>query len=78
MSGHFNYTKFILEITKHTWTFFNVFFLILYTIAVIGNQRASITKNLDTKFYIIAGLILFVSILLNLLWILNKKPFKQN
>jgi len=74
----FNYSKFIIELSKYVWSFFNASFLIIYCVALIKKIAQPEFKNLSNEYFILIGTLLLVSIILNLLWVYKKALQKIN
>jgi len=72
LKSKLNYSKFIIELVKSLWLIFNILIAIPYGIAVIEKFRRPTFKNLSSENLITIGIILLVSIILNLLWISKK------
>jgi len=76
MRQRLNFAKFIIEITKYLWLGINALTAFAYILAVVGKIRTPSLKNLSTPQLILLGLFITISIVFNLLWFYNKKPFK--
>ncbi len=78
MSKNLNYSKFILELLKYLWLFFNISLALIYILALINKIFRSDFKLLSTTNFIVIGLILLVSIGLNYLWLFKKEKSPSN
>jgi len=73
-----NYSKFIVELIKYLWVFFNASTALIYSIALINKILRPTFKNLSTNQLIIVGIILLASIILNVFWVNKKRKSHSN
>jgi len=73
-----NYSKFIVELIKYLWVFFNASTALIYSIALFNKILRPTFKNLSTSQLIIVGIILLVSIILNIFWVNKKRKSHPN
>jgi phosphoglycerol transferase MdoB-like AlkP superfamily enzyme len=72
LQKQFNYSKFIVELIKYAWLTINILSLLLIILAGVEKIRRPEFKNLSANQFIIIGVILFVSIAINLFWMYRK------
>ncbi|WP_296383519.1 hypothetical protein [Winogradskyella sp.] len=77
MKGKLDYIKFIIEIAKYLWIFFNASIALMYSIALFNKISRPEFKNLSSTSFIVIGVILLVSIGLNY-WVIKQRKSPSN
>ncbi|WP_407557733.1 hypothetical protein [Winogradskyella sp. 4-2091] len=76
MKTKLNYSKFAIEIIKYLWLTFNCLAAIPFVVAVVEKIRRPGFKNLSTQNLIVIGIVIAISLTLNLILIYKKSPLK--